>query len=381
MLLLQFVNHIIRLSMKFIYRDKMSRIYILVIVLFCCAGNLTSQNRIKHNGQEIFLSGINLAWIDFAKDLTSLDEQELARALDEVSAAGGNCVRWWLHVNGRYSPVFTEGKVSGPGKSDIKNIKLALDLAQERDICLILCLWSFDMLQPNAGEKNHERNLKLLEDAEYTQAYIDNALTPMVKALKGHPAILCWEIFNEAEGMASDIEWGGWTAVKTVFKPNIQRFINMAAGAIHRADPGALVSNGCWSFKVLTDIETTRKNTNLYSDDKLIEAGKDSLGTLDFYMVHYYDWAKEEYSPFHHPASYWQLDKPVVVAEFSAKGPFEGIDIIAAYDSLYNKGYAGAISWSWQGNDGHGGLKDAAPALLFIKNNYPQDIIINFTKD
>jgi hypothetical protein len=381
MLLLQFVNHIIRLSMKFIYRDKMSRIYILVIVLFCCAGNLTSQNRIKHNGQEIFLSGINLAWIDFAKDLTSLDEQELARALDEVSAAGGNCVRWWLHVNGRYSPVFIECKVSGPGKSDIKNIKLALDLAQERDICLILCLWSFDMLQPNAGEKNHERNLKLLEDAEYTQAYIDNALTPMVKALKGHPAILCWEIFNEAEGMASDIEWGGWTPVKTVFKPNIQRFINMAAGAIHRADPGALVSNGCWSFKVLTDIETTRKNTNLYSDDKLIEAGKDSLGTLDFYMVHYYDWAKEEYSPFHHPASYWQLDKPVVVAEFSAKGPFEGIDIIAAYDSLYNKGYAGAISWSWQGNDGHGGLKDAAPALLFIKNNYPQDIIINFTKD
>ncbi len=359
----------------------MSRIYILAVVLLCCTGNIIPQNRIIHNGQEIFLSGINLAWIDFAKDLSRFDEPEFTRALDEVSDAGGNCVRWWLHVNGRYSPVFTEGKVSGPGESDIKNIKLALDLARERDISLILCLWSFDMLQPNAGGKNHERNLKLLEDAEYTQAYIDNALTPMVKALKGHPAILCWEIFNEAEGMASDIEWGGWTPAKTVFEPHIQRFINMAAGAIHRTDPDALVSNGCWSFKVLTDIETSRKNKNLYSDDKLIEAGKDSLGTLDFYMVHYYDWAKEEYSPFHHPASYWQLDKPMVVGEFSAMGPVEGIDIIAAHNSLYHKGYAGALSWSWQGHDGQGSLEDAAPALRFMKNKYPLDIVINYAKD
>jgi hypothetical protein len=81
------------------------------------------------------------------------------------------------------------------------------------------------------------------------------------------------------------------------------------------------------------------------------------------------------------PASYWQLDKPIVVGEFSAKGPIEGIDIIAAYDSLYHKGYAGALSWSWQGHDGHGSLKDAAPALRFMKNNYPQDIIINYTKN
>jgi hypothetical protein len=380
-LLLHFVNYKIHLCMKILYHDTVSRIYMLALVLFCCTANITAQNRINHNGQEIFLSGINLAWIDFAKDLTWFDEPEFTRALDEVSAAGGNCVRWWLHVNGMYSPVFKEGKVSGPGKTDINNIKLALDLAQERNLSLILCLWSFDMLQPNAGEMNYERNLKLLEDAEYTQAYIDNALTPMVKALKGHPAILCWEIFNEAEGMASDIEWGGWTPAKTLFIPHIQRFINMAAGAIHRADPEALVSNGCWSFKVLTDIETTRKNKNLYSDDKLIEAGKDSLGTLDFYMVHYYDWAKEEYSPFHHPASYWQLDKPIVVGEFSAKGPTEGIDIIAAYNSLYHKGYAGALSWSWQGHDGHGSLRDAAPALLFMKNNYPRDIIINYTNN
>lgn len=356
----------------------MKNIKISLIALIFCSGNLVAQNRITHNNKDIFLNGINLAWIKFARDLTNFDKSEFTRALDEISAAGGNCVRWWLHVNGRYSPKFTKGKVSGPVNTEIKNLRLALDLAKERNISLILCLWSFDMLQPNAGRKNHARNKQLLENIACTQAYINNALIPMVRALKGHPAVLCWEIFNEAEGMASDIEWGGWTPVKTKFEPHIQRFINMTAGAIHRTDPEALVSSGCWSFKVMTDIKTSRNNRNLYRDDLLIDAGKDSLGTLDFYMIHYYDWAKEEYSPFHHPASYWQLDKPIVVGEFSAKGPYQGIDAQAAYDSLYHNGYAGAISWTWTGHDGHGNLNDAEAGMKYLLNNFPDDISVNY---
>jgi hypothetical protein len=234
------------------------------------------------------------------------------------------------------------------------------------------------MLQPNALAKNHERNKQLLENIENIQAYIDNALIPMVEALKGHPAILCWEIFNEAEGMASDIEWGGWTATTTSFEPYIQRFINMTAGAIHRTDSNALVSNGCWAFKVMTDIKTTRNNKNLYRNDRLIEAGKDSLGVLDFYMVHYYEWGGTEYSPFHHPASYWQLDKPIVVGEFSARDPYAGIDSKAAYDSLFNNGYAGAISWTWTGHDSNGNITDATPGLQYLFNNYPDDISVDY---
>ncbi len=356
----------------------MTRIKVSIFIILFCSCSLIARNRITHNGKEIFLSGMNIAWIKFGRDLTDFDKSEFSRALDEISDAGGNCARWWLHLNGRYSPEFSEGRVSGLAGAEIKNLKQALDLAQDRNISLILCLWSFDMLQPNANSKNHARNKQLLEDIEYTRAYIDNALIPMVEAIKGHPAVLCWEIFNEAEGMASDIEWGGWTPARTKFEPCIQRFINMTAGAIHRTDPNALVSCGCWSFKVMTDIKTSRSNKNLYRDDRLIEAGKDSLGTLDFYMVHYYDWAKEEYSPFHHPASYWKLDKPIVIGEFSAKGPYEGIDPKAAYSYLYNNGYAGALSWTWTGHDGHGSITDAAAGLRYLMETYPEDISLDY---
>jgi len=112
--------------------------------------------------------------------------------------------------------------------------------------------------------------------------------------------------------------------------------------------------------------------------EKLIDAGGDPDGTLDFYMVHYYDWAKEEYSPFHHPASYWELDKPIVIGEFSAKGPYPGIDARAAYDSLYHNGYAGALSWTWTGHDGHGNLNDAAPGMKYLLNNFPGEICIDY---
>jgi hypothetical protein len=88
-------------------------------------------------------------------------------------------------------------------------------------------------------------------------------------------------------------------------------------------------------------------------------------------MVHYYDWGGEELSPFHHPASYWQLDKPLVIGEFSAKGPIKDVDTKQAYQYLFNNGYAGALSWTWTSHDGHGGIEDARPAMLMLSTQYP----------
>ena len=84
----------------------------IVLIIFCLSIPSIAQNRIHHNGQDIFLSGMNLAWINFARDLTDFNETAFTTALDEISAAGGNCIRWWLHTNGTSSPYFMNDSVA-----------------------------------------------------------------------------------------------------------------------------------------------------------------------------------------------------------------------------------------------------------------------------
>ncbi len=335
---------------------------IIWLICFFNVSILSAEDLLVVDGKPFFASGMNLAWMSFANDLSGFSATTFTSQVKKLASSGGNTMRWWLHVNGTSTPTFKNDTVSGISTTAINNLKRALDTAYKYNVRLVLCLWSFDMLQDNAGSANWPRNKKLLEDSMATAAYIRNALTPMVNALKGHPGILCWEVFNEPEGMSTEF---GWTPVKTSMKA-IQAFTNRVAGAIHRLDSTAKVSNGSWNIKALTDVNGM---FNYYRDDRLIAAGGDSLGTLDFYMVHYYNahFGTSE-SPFHHPKSYWQLDKPLVIGEFPAKGMYggqliTGISPIEAFNFAYNNGYAGALSWTMTGHDGNGSLTETGPAL------------------
>lgn len=355
-----------------------------LILIFCFISRSRAAEEefqgLKHLGEPVFISGMNLAWIDFARDLDNFQKEEFARALDEVKAAGGNTLRWWLHTNASSSPRFDEqGRVSGLAQKNIENLQQAFDMAAHRNMLLLPVLFSFDLLQDQHGV-NQDYNLQLVESVEHTEAYIENALIPMVEALKGHPALLAWEICNEPEGMTRSY---GWTPVWTDME-YVQQFVNLLAGAIHRTDPGVPVTNGSWNFRVLTDIGNFY---NYYRDDRLIEAGGDPDGTLDFYQVHYYpEHFREDTSPFHNPADHWELDKPILIGEFSAKGvvdrgtgfrPRTELPPREAFEHALKAGYAGALGWTWTDHDGHGGIEDAAPGLQRVRELKPEAVEIN----
>jgi hypothetical protein len=108
---------------------------------------------------------------------------------------------------------------------------------------------------------------------------------------------------------------------------------------------------------------------NYYRDDRLVAAGGDPDGTLDYYTVHYYEWGGTQISPFHHDVGHWGLDKPVAIAEFylyddrdlafyqgyptpeaqrtAALDAVYGVSWPALYETLYDRGYAGALGWQW----------------------------------
>jgi hypothetical protein len=339
---------------------------------------------IPHKGRRIFLSGMNLAWMDFARDLDRFNEAAFTAQVENIASAGGNCIRWWIFVNGTRSPVFGEdGLVKELPMEQILVLKRALDIAFERGVGLIPCLWSFDMLQGQTGV-DQARNTRLLEDPAAAKAFIDNALIPMVRKLKNHPGLIAWEVFNEPEGMLPSF---GWTPKRTTMEA-VQAFINRVSGAIHGEAPDNLVTNGSWSIQVLTDANGL---INYYRDDRLIAAGGDPKGTLDFYCVHYYpEYFDEALSPFHNPKNYWELDKPLVIAEFPSKGivPIKGRERFApktrlttedTYRFAMENGYAGALSWTMTNHDGFGGFYQSAEGMAGISMDYGDFITLDRT--
>ncbi len=351
-------------------------------VMFIFVGHPTnnSNNRIgiKGGDQEVFVSGMNIAWNSFARDLESFDVTDKAyfeQVMDSITLNGGNSLRWWLHTNGSVSPIFnSDGDVTGIDDANIEAMKQVLDMAFDREIVISMCLWSFDMLQDQGQNRAHTRGI--LEDAVKTQTYIDNALIPILEKIGDHPAIMTWEIFNEPEGMVAGL--GGW-ADQTTDMLSIQRFINLTSGAIHRAIPTALVSNGSWSFKAMTDIEG---NKNYYSDSELLAAGNDADGYLDFYQIHYYaEHFSNSFSPFHRPASHWGLDKPIVIGEFRSSG-IEGtadphLTTQQAYERAMVYGYAGAMSWSWTDTPISDFTETMGVALSSLNDAYASEIDID----
>ncbi len=121
---------------------------LIALVVFSHAA-YSQTNRVKYNSQELFLNGANIAWVNFAGDVGtgSPDTTTFGQILLSVHNAGGNSVRWWMHVNGTVTPAFdTTGHVTGPGTYTISDLRKILDLAWQREIGVNICLWSFDML-------------------------------------------------------------------------------------------------------------------------------------------------------------------------------------------------------------------------------------------
>lgn len=341
------------------YRRFLAFLCISVMFFGAFSVNAADSRITLPSGKKVFLSGVNLAWINFANDVgdSPLDTTAVKKAMKATADSGGNCMRIWLSTNGTNDPKFgSDGLVSGPGSKTISNIQQMLTLAKRYNILVMPVLLTHGWVNPDQMNASQlAKNIKMLQTEDGLNAYINNYVKKVVKEIGNDPNLVCWEVCNEPEGMYQ--QWNNKETKITQYE--IQRLVNWVAAAIHETVPGVLVSNGSATLDFRT----------WYTDAALkgISGGKEK-GTLDFYMIHYYGWCGSSVSPFQKPCSYWNLDKPLVVGEYpssdwdnntqSSTPCVDGggkVDTLLKY--LDNNGYAGGLGWQYQPDQGDPWMK------------------------
>lgn len=344
----------------------MKPVVTLILMLLGAFPAVAAPNRLTIHNQEYFLNGVNVSWNAFGTDVGRHDQWGVLHDIDffrgmfeTLRESGANSARWWVHCDGRSNPEFDgNGMVTGVDSEFFDHFDAIMDAAAENGVLVMPALWSFDMAKDQRDEAGPYGGMHadLVSDSLHTLSYIRNCLIPMVERYAGHAALAAWEICNEPEWM---LETDGSTTQR-VSSAELQRFHGMIAAAIHRTDPSVLVTTGSASLKWNWD-NPNGSERNLWSDSALQRAAGDTLAYLDFYQVHYYSWMRGagwSYSPFDRHASYWKLDKPVVIGEFSGKGESGYRSVSEMYLGALDSSYAGAFAWTYAGVDSHGSWSD-----------------------
>jgi endo-1,4-beta-mannosidase len=316
-------------------------------------------NRIGVDGAPYFLNGINLAWNNWSSDLSAYDDAVFTDVFTNLEQAGGNALRLWIHIDGSQTPVWdAQGMPTGMPYGSEENLTALLDNAASHHVKVLLALWSFDLITST--------HTKVVTDAAATHAYADLVLPGLVTAAMGNAGLLGWEICNEPQFMTEGYVGTGLP------KSDVLRFHAIQAAAIHRIDPSALVTTG----DMIEEISPTLAGTNHYSDAALAAAaGNDPLARFDFYEMHNYGMRTRPKNPWQHDASFYGLDKPLIIGEFEAAG-VSGWSPSKMYLYALDHGYAGALSWAYLDNraDHSGTFADAKPGIAAVFAQVPDAI-------
>lgn len=352
-------------------------------------------------GNPVFLSGANLAWLDYGNDFGNKQSNGVACALQQavrnVTDSGGNTIRIWLFVEGDNIPAFDDkesGRVVATDNAGTltADIELLLDYAASQNVFVNLCLW-------NGAVLRQQHTIDLIRDVQGDRvtSLLNTVITPLATAFKGHPGLGAWEIFNELEGsleLVSDTNepcydtksvlgstGAGWAGSHFTMQQAL-RFVGLQAAAIHKADPDALVTSGAWSEHSVADFPSYQGQgyRNYYSDRCLSLASGQPLmvARLDFVQIHSYPKhapgsaalnSSRPFCPFSLDAVAYKAGKPVVIGEFSAHTA--GAPNADLMNWAYQRGYAGAWDWAISGGDPTDAALFAGVAALRNKPGVP----------
>ncbi|HEX2956676.1 MAG TPA: hypothetical protein VHO70_07585, partial [Chitinispirillaceae bacterium] len=316
---------------------------------------------ITFNGKNYYINGINVPWNAFGSDAGThyqwgalYDRSFFTSLFQQCQQYGVNCVRLWIHCDGRTSPEFSEdGSVTGLDTNFLSNLEEIFSIAAQNNVMVMPCLWSFDMTKDFTASAGKYAGLHadLIKDSLKTASYVTSALIPMVKKFANTCNLFAWEIINEPEWSIS----GPGTTVQLVNAQEMVRFCGMIAEAIH-ANSSKMVTVGSACLK-WHSTKIGPAEVHYWNDSSFAAAYNKPGAKLDFYQIHYYDWMYNQdwgYDPFQatKTPAYWKLDKPALIGENpGVAGKYTLKEMV---ENAYANGYAGVMPWSYDSVDQYG---------------------------
>ena len=282
-----------------------------------------------------FFVGVNYPWLRYGEDFGStaggthngVSNPAYAAQLDadfsELEAEHLTVVRWWLWADGRGGLTFNhDGSVSGVPSDFYTDMDVALACAKRHHVRIMFVMLDFLFFAKSPDGPMYGGHAAIASNAILRQSFLDNAVKPVLLRYGKDNSIVAWDVVNEPE----------WELDLQLFKrhkspvktADMLALITAVSDYVHR-----------YSNQLVTVGSAERRYVQLWTK-----------ANLDFYQFHTYPAQRERYG-----ASYFSmgLDKPCVIGEFPTKRT--GLQPSRYLGGAYDGGYAGAMLWSFRGND------------------------------
>lgn len=170
-----------------------------MLTVFCCLQltvvDLCYGQTLSFNGQNYFINGANIPWNKYGSDIGThylwgalYDSVWFENTFSACESNGINCVRIWIHCDGRTSPEFdTSGSVTGLDTNFFSNLDDLFARAAKHNLLVMPCLWSAEMTRDttvvgNIYSGRHSDLIRDTVDLKKSHPPVEFT-TPQVKAL------------------------------------------------------------------------------------------------------------------------------------------------------------------------------------------------------
>lgn len=275
-------------------------------------------NRVKWQGKNWFLAGVNMPWYNWACDFgcntnrgvsDTAVKADIESRFQQLKDAGAHNVRWWVFPGDAWQITRDgTGMPTGLDSRIYQDFDTALALADKYDLYYHFNLFSSSTSIPRSWVDDATQRAKLAE-----------VLGTLFARYKDNPRIMNWEIFNEPGYQF----WNG-----EISEANVVATGKAIVDAVH-ANSSAYATVG----------QSMLDETRVWKD-----------ASQDFYSPHWYqgpmssgDWCAGCQTR-DIAATRWGLgNTPIVIGETYLA---TDANPAATLNNLYDKGYAGAWGWS-----------------------------------